>query len=1717
MTQWRVILAMTALLLYGAMSPVLAQSDMRLPGLSAASNGYVQSLTRKFPTGTSDSARDAAGQQASTAISASKWPAAVTALETRVGMGSSTATQWQNLARAWLRRTPPDPQKALLAAWQGWSRSDHGAQGVPALLLMAEALRTLDRRAQEIEVLRHAVELTPDDQDIAARLATSSKEAGLLVSNIDTEANADRPRACISFTVPPTKRPDFMPGDWVRLDPPVADIAVTREGDQLCLSGLPSGRTTRVTLRAGLPGTEGVSMRAETTMNVAMPNREPRIGFDTRLFVLPRGQSPAITLSTVNLSAVQLRLVRLTERNIANLLRRARLGDLIESWAAENLAEESGSVVWKGQADIPGYAANKTARTALPMPDALVTAGPGIYAILASPGDGMQDTDASAVQLVLRTDLAPSVWRGSDGLTVQIRDYGTASIRPGVRVRLLARNNDILAETITDADGVARFGVPLLRGEGPLAPSAIHAFADVDDGKGGKGQDFAALDLNVAAFDLSDRGVEGMPHPGPIDSYVWPDRGIYRPGETVHLMALLRDNAGVPIDIPAQLTIRRPNGQVFQQSVPPRLAGGAISVPITLSPTAPAGVWTAELRADPTAAPIGSTTFRVDAFVPERMAVDVGPLPAAVVPGQPVELPVTARFLYGAPAAELSGKATMHLVIDPAPFPALADYRIGIEGEAFAPDAATIDMPDTDDQGHTSVPVLLPQAPDTTQALKAEFLIEVNDPAGRASRATASIPVRPATPLIGIKPLFPDRAVDADTDAGFDIAAVSPLGARIAMNAKLRLVRERPDWHVVMRGSLARYEAVWRDEPLETSAVALPAGAPFRFTHKLPFGRYRLEVSQADGLAVTTLRFRSGWAGSDSPDVPDRVDVSVDRRVVPAGETARVHIAPPFAGRATVLVLSDRVHSLRDIDVAAGGTDIDVPVSADWGPGAYVAVHVFRGSDDAGQRPGRAIGLTWIGVDPVARKLDLSIEAPAQIAPRQHQDVVLHAPPGAWISLAAIDEGVLRLTHFVSPDPSPHFLGRRRLGLDLRDDWGRLIAPAEGDATLLRQGGDDGGFALPDIPQRTVALFTPPVQAGADGRAVVSLDIPDFAGAIRLMAVGWQDRRIAAANVDMVVRDPLVAEALLPRFLAPNDEARLAVLLQNVDFPAGEAVATLSVSGPLTLAGPARLSATLATGARALPATTLRATGVGRGVVTLDVTFPNGSQGGFHITRASAITIRPSRAAQTIVTAGEIAPGAEMRLAPATDRFLFNTWKAQASFGAPVRYDVGAIVKALDDYPFACLEQAASRGLPLALLPDGALAGPDRAGRLQQMVGLVLDRQRFDGGFGLWSGNDDAQDWLSAYATDFLLRARAAGAAVPEQAMRDALKFLADSAQTSDTSPEVLATQAYRLYVLAAAGQGLPGAARVLMESLEQMPTQLARAQLGAALALAHDQPRAEAAFGAALLAPSRGWWPVDYGSAARDQLATAMLLKESDLMPAELTKLIAKLPGADFTPANLNTQEQAWAVAASAVLGRNGRKIDVTAAGAPIDRTVALTAPLTVKNQGTQPVWQSVSITGVPVQPLPAARAGMRITRQFLTLDGSPLNLDQLRQNTVFVLLLEAHIDDGQAHNTMLMQGLPAGWEIAGRIQADSDSGAVAGMSWLGALTTPQAQPAADDRFVAIVANDTKHPDIRLAVRLRAVTPGSFALPGAEMADMYRPAVFARQAEGRVKILPLD
>ena len=1684
--------------------------DLTLPGLAADANAYAAALHKAVPAGMDAVARAKIERLAAEAIDAGDWVRAVPLLKRRIGVGDTTPALWLALAQGLEQLPTPEHAHALAAAWFAYRDANPGPDQLPALRVMRTALAALGRKQPEIEVLTEETRLAPDDAELQRELVTKMQAYGLLVRTVHTQPESFPARACVGFTGHVGGSPDFHPGDWVRVEPAVRDLGVTLESGDICITGLPAGETTKLTFLQGMPGANGLSLKEATTLTVAMPNRIPRLVFDAARFLQPTSMPATVSLASVNLSKVKLDRARISERGLQAFFANHPVGSSLDSYEADALLNRDGHVVWKGSAAVPDFARNALVHTAVPLPDAI--GRPGLYVLVARPGDGTPSSYVSpiAMQMVLRTDLAPTIWRGNDGLTVQVRDYAHAAPKSHVSVALISANNSVLATASTDDDGVARLAAPLLAGTGGMAPASLHL--------SGPDGDFTVLDLTEPAFDLSDRGVSGRPQPGPLDAFVWLDRGIYRPGETVHMMALLRDNAGRPADVPVHVVVTRPSGQVFTDIVPARSDDDALDVPIALSGGAQAGEWRIALRTASDAPEIGSASFRVEAFVPARLAVDFGAVSSPLPPGRTSTLPVNVRFLYGAPGAGLSGEGQWRLVPDPRPFPAFSGYQFGLGDETIPTDSHQVDLNATDAAGATSVPVDLSALPDVTQPLAVNVAATINDPAGRPVSATTTLPIRPRGPTIGLRPVFTSGAVNPGAPGEFDVIAVDPSGGRIAMQARATLVRQVPDWHLFVHNGIASFQTVWRDQPVASRLVQIPADHPLRLGWQLGFGRYKLVLAETgQGLAAASKVFDSGWTFSGNPDIPARVRVSSDRPRYRPGEVAHIHIEPPYGGPATLLVLTNRTHLIRNIDVPASGADVDVPVGSDWGAGAYVVLHVFRpvlGAPGAPpQTSDRAIGVTWLQIDPSARTLPVAFDAPPVLRPRSSVTIAVRTTAGAWLTLAAVDEGVLQLTNFQSPDPLAHFFGRRALGVDIHDQWARILRPTEGTPTLLHEGG--GGEMManatpPPVPQRVVALFTPPVQAGSDGIAHVQLALPDFNGQLRLMVVTWSGDKIGAGQTDVTIRDPLVAEALLPRFLAPGDHARLALLLHNVELPDGAVSAHLTASGSISLSGPADLTATLAKGARTLVLSGLDANAAGSGHLSLDVTGP----GGFAARHETDISVHPARGPIVLAQGKELPPGASVTVSPDITGFLPGTWKATLSVGSGVRYNVAGLVKALADYPLDCLEQSVSRGLPLAMLPSGPTAGEDREGRLQQAVESVLDRQRFDGAFGLWSSEGEAEPWLTAYATEFLLRAREAGAAVPSTAVTAALHWLSGKASESDTGPTHDAVQVYAAYVLALAGEAPAGAIRVLQTRADQLPTPLARAQLAAALVRISEPDAARVLFQNVLANPGRKFWWDDFGTATRDQAAAALLVRESGLNVVPPTRLAELLPGGDLDPRTLSTQEQAWLAAAGAALRTATSPVSISIGGGAVQNAAYLSRPLdgavTLHNAGSDPAWWTLSASGIPKAPSPPSRNLMRVRRQFYGLDGSTIDPGKLAQNSVFVMALDGGADDNEAHQAVVMAGLPAGWEIAGRF----GGGKVDGMPWLGELTQTQAQLAADDRFAAAINLTPNHETFHVAVMLRAVTPGNYEYPGVELADMYRPAIYARQQTVRVDVL---
>ncbi|WP_088157545.1 alpha-2-macroglobulin [Inquilinus limosus] len=1721
--------AAAAALLTATLALPPAASAYEAPGLAASMAAFAKKLEQQASATPPDQRADLKSLRARAADAAQgeRWDDAVNAYQLILGQRPTDAGAWYGLAQA-LQQTDSSSQNALSAAYAAYENAATDKLRGAALILLAHGLEQQDKGREAIKVAAEGAKLAPSD-DNTEYANTLREQYGFRVTSTYVQNDRDAPQLCADFSDPIVDGRTVRYSDYVRIDPAVP-VEVIPSDRQLCLEGVSFGQTYSVTLLAGIKSVDGDVLEADDSFDLTVDDRPASVVFRGSAYVLPKGGEGTVPVTTVNVSEVRLRLLRINDRNLVDQVAQGRIGQMLESYDVDSLAQDAGEQVWTGTMPVDSQT-NKAVVTGVPMDTVLPQPKPGVY--LLSAVDAKVDEDSyqtPGTQWIVVTDLGLATFSGQQGLTVAARSLSSAKAQGGVKLALIARNNTVLGEAESDAGGLATFPAGVMAGQGGNRPAAVYAY--------GSG-DFTFLELTGPAFDLSDRGVSGRAEPGPLDAFLYPERGVYRPGETVHLTTLLRNERAAAIDgVPLTIKISRPDGVEAQVQQATDQGGGSYSIDVPLADSAYTGTWIAEAYVDPKGQAIGSTPFQVEDFVPARIRVDLKTDAKDLRVSKPAAVTIDAQFLYGAPAAELATEASLTLRQAAKPFPDYADYQFGLVQDAFSPRTRPITTPATDAAGQARVDILLDALPDTTVPLEAELRTAVFDSSGRTANETTTLPVRQEHPWIGLKPLFSGSLAEG-ADARFEVIGLDA-GGRPAAIKGLRwdLVEEIHDYQWFSTDGHWDYKVVTRDRKVADGTVDVAPNAPAAIRQAVGWGNFRLDVYDPKGGGATSSRFYAGWWVSDDPNpTPDKLTVALDKTSYKAGDTARVRIEPPFAGDVLLFIANDRVLETRDVAVPADGATVEIPVSSDWGAGAYVLATAFRPSGEGGERrhgPGRAVGVAWFGIDVTERVLGVSIDAPAEIRPNQHLDLPLtitDVPQGqkAWVTLAAVDEGILLLTDFQSPDPADHYFGRRALGVEMRDAYGRLII-SDGRRGQVRTGGDASAQQMAGLPKRstrTVALYSGILPVGADGRVTVPLDLPDFDGELRLMAVAWTPGSLGSASIAMKVRDPVIAEIGVPRFLAPKDQAQLTFSLRNLSGPAGDYGVRVSAEGPLSVAADAaQFTETVAPGAEARRAIGVTATASGVGKIRISVTGPDG----FRRDRDWDLSVRPAQALTTDRVATLVQPNQSVVLnADLARGFLPDTVQVFASFSTRPTFDIPGLLKALDDYPYGCVEQTTSKALPLLYVAkvaeriDSGFKPDDAHRKVQGAIDRIMTAQQPAGGFGMWSPFGDANPYLSAYALDFLTRARAEGGyRIPERAYQRGIKFLSNYLDWYEARSECTPASAYALYVVARAGGGDVGTMRYYVDNcLPKYQTPVSQAQIAAAAAQFGDTARTAKAFAAATSTERPADFYGDYGSPLRDHAATAALLHEAKQSQDEVLQQVDVAADLFARDKWWSTQDMTWLlIAADAALdGATPLSLDVAGKAVANPGTVyryspdapALAAGIPVKNTGSGPMRQVLTVRGVPAAPLPAGGDGFEIVRTYLDRDGRPFDPAKtaVKQGDLVTVLLRGRATDDLDHQALIVDLLPAGLEIENpSVGKGAQLGDIADT-----LSDTQHVEMRDDRYVAAVdlTGDTRN--FTVAYLARAVTPGRFALPAAYVEDMYRPQYNARGGFGALTV----
>jgi uncharacterized protein YfaS (alpha-2-macroglobulin family) len=634
---------------------------------------------------------------------------------------------------------------------------------------------------------------------------------------------------------------------------------------------------------------------------------------------------------------------------------------------------------------------------------------------------------------------------------------------------------------------------------------------------------------------------------------------------------------------------------------------------------------------------------------------------------------------------------------------------------------------------------------------------------------------------------------------------------------------------------------------------------------------------------------------------------------------------------------------------------------------------------------------------------------------------------------------------------------------------------------------------------------------------------------VRLMAVAWTKTKVGATSADVIVRDPVVLQATLPRFLAIGDRSRLHLDIANVEGESGDYVFDVDVHGPASISADAlHGKMKLAAGAHTTLEIPLAAAGVGTATLDVKLTGPD-----LQATQSFALNIEPGTSDLYRRVVRNLAPGESLTISEdLLAEYLPGTGRVSVSVSALSGIDVAALLQSLDRYPYGCSEQLVSRAMPLLYVNklanlEALAIDTNIADRINATIERLLTRQDSNGAFGLWSSASADDMWLHAFVTDFLTRARENNFAVPQKAFDLALERLRNHvANTSEVEAGQSASLAYAAYVLARNGRPVMSDLRYLADTqIAAFDSPLARAQLAAALALLGDRGRAEKVFTAAgdVLAAfaDTPYSRPDYGSRLRDSAGLLALAAESGVAPAEITRAVRIVETTRNAASYTSTQENTWMVLAAEALVEKSETASLAIDGAAHKGSYYRTwkaaslegKKTTITNNGTSPTRVVLTVAGNPFIPEPAAQRGYQIERVYYTLAGKKLDpAAAFKQNERFIVALTVTETEAAYARILLNDPLPAGLEIDNPDLFEG--GSVEDLAWLKKSVEPSFAEYRDDRFTA--AFDRSGQDkatFTLAYIVRAVTPGHYVLPPATVEDMYRPQRFGRTGFGSIDV----
>ena len=1254
---------------------------------------------------------------------------------------------------------------------------------------------------------------------------------------------------------------------------------------------------------------------------------------------------------------------------------------------------------------------------------------------------------------------------------------------------------------------------------------------------------------SVSRFDVGGKDIQKG-----LKGFIYGERGVWRPGDTLHISFILEDREKrIPDKHPVALEIYNPRGQFYTKMISTQGMNGFYTFDVPTQATDPTGLWNAYIK-------VGGTTFhkglRIETIKPNRLKINLALPKILQATDKDVYAPLTSTWLTGATASKLKAKIEMSLSKVNTQVKNYGQYIFNNPATNFTTIKTDVFDGTLDAEGKASVTLKVPTATEAPGMLNATFTTRVFEPGGDASIYTQTIPFSPFTSYVGINLNQPKgKYIETDKDHVFDIVTVNTQGQLVnRTNLEYKIYRIGWSWWWENSGeSFGTYINNSSITPVASGNLQTRGGkASFKFRVDYPsWGRYLVYVKDKEsGHATggTVYIDWPEWRGRSSKTDPSGIKMlafSLNKDSYEIGETATAIIPAAAGGRALVSIENGSTVLRQEwIEVSNGGdTKYTFKITPEMTPNVYLHISLLQPhAQTVNDLPIRMYGVVPVFVTNSQTVLQPQIQMPEVLRPETNFNVTVSEKSGKPMTytLAIVDDGLLDLTNFKTPDPWNDFYSREALGIRTWDMYDNVLGASSGSYSSLFSTGGDATLKPADAKAnrfKPVVKFIGPFYLGKGKSQTHTLKLPMYVGSVRAMVVAGQDGAYGNAEKTAFVRTPLMMLSTLPRVLSIQEEITVPVNIFAMENQVKNVTVSLQASGGgVQIVGANQQSLKFTQPGDQLVFFTLK-TGSKTGKATIHLTANGGGQ---QTKETIEIDVRNPNPVVTLRNSQWIEAGQSKELSyNLSSSSTYNQIKLEVSRIPSV--DISRRFDFLYNYQHHCTEQLTSKALPLLFVAQFKTIDKTEAEKIktnvQEAIRQIYGRQLPNGGFVYWPGNAVADEWISSYAGMFLTLAQEKGYAVHANVLNKWKRFQRAAAQNWRMPQEASGwqqwqselQQAFRLYTLALAGVPEYGAMNRMKEQTG-LSIQ-AKWRLAAAYALTGKmKPAEELVYNVETTVNPYSSMNQIYGSSDRDE---AMILETLILMNRERDALQqAKVVSKNLSQEDwFSTQSTAFALMA---MGRLAEKLSgtldfvwswndkqqpaVKSAKAVFEKEIATTpksGTVSVKNQGKGALSVDlITRTQLLNDTLPAISDNLRMDIRYANLNGTPLSVNDIIQGTDFMAITSISNISGTSDytNLALTHIIPSGWEIYNERMVAPKTENVAADGSGQSVSKYSYQDIRDDRVLTyfnLRRGETKV----FTVRLQATYAGNFILPAVQCEAMYDVNVQARSKAGRTTV----